>query len=43
MKNKRKLNVIKYNKRILARLNISKEHFKNYIKLKEFKILKIKG
>ena len=36
IKNKRKLNIIKYNKKILARLNINKEHFDNYIKLNEF-------
>ena len=36
LKNKRKLNIIKYNKKILGRLNINKEHFDNYIKLKEF-------
>ena len=36
MKNKRKLNIIKYNKKILGRLNINKEQFENYITLKEF-------
>ena len=36
MKNKRKLNIIKYNKRIMGRLNINKEHLENYIKLEEF-------
>ena len=36
MKNKRKLNIIKYNKKILNRLDINKEHFENYIALKEF-------
>ena len=36
MKNKRKLNIIKYNKRILLRLNIYKIQFENYIQLKEF-------
>ena len=36
MRNKRKLNIIKYNKRILIRLNINKEQFENYIILKEF-------
>ena len=36
IKNKRKLNIIKYNKRILLRLNINREHFKKYILLKEF-------
>ena len=36
IKNKRKLNIIKYNKRILVRLNINKEEFEIYIGLKEF-------
>jgi len=36
MKNKRKLNIIKYNKRILVRLNINKKNFELYSKLKEF-------
>ena len=36
MRNKRKLNIIKYNKRILIRLNINKEQFENYIILEEF-------
>ena len=36
IKNKRKLNIIKYNKRIKFRLSINKEHFDNYIKLNEF-------
>ena len=36
IKNKRKLNIIKYNKRILVRLNINKEEFEIYITLKEF-------
>ena len=36
IRNKRKLNIIKYNKRILIRLNINKKEFENYIKLKEF-------
>ena len=36
MRNKRKLNIIKYNKRILIRLNINKEQFENYIIIKEF-------
>ena len=36
MRNKRKLNIIKYNKRILIRLNINKEQFENYIILKQF-------
>ena len=34
--NKRKLNIIKYNKRILARLNINKKNFEIYEILKEF-------
>ena len=36
LKNKRKLNIMKYNKKILFRLNINKEHFQKYIILKEF-------
>ena len=36
IKNKRKLNIIKYNKRIKAKLNINKEDFEIYITLKEF-------
>ena len=36
IKNKRKLNILKYNKMILARLNINKKHFEIYAKLKEF-------
>ena len=36
LKNKRKLNIIKYNKRIKIRLNINKEDFEIYINLKEF-------
>ena len=36
IKNKRKLNIIKYNKRIKIRLNINKEDFEIYINLKEF-------
>ena len=36
VKNKRKLNTIKYNKKILAKLNLNKDHFENYIRLKEF-------
>ena len=35
IKNKRKLNIIKYNKRILNRLNIVKEDFEMYIRWKE--------
>ena len=34
--NKRKLNIIKYNKIIKAKLNINKEDFEIYITLKEF-------
>ena len=36
IKNKRKLNILKYNKRILYRLNINKEDFEIYKTLKEF-------
>ena len=36
--NKRKLNIIKYNKIIKAKLNINKEDFEIYITLKEFNI-----
>ena len=36
MRNKKKLNIIKYNKRILVRLNINIEQYENYILLKEF-------
>ena len=36
IQNKRKLNIIKYNKRIKAKLNINKEDFEIYITLKEF-------
>ena len=36
IKNKRKLNIIKYNKRIKLKLNINKEDFEIYITLKEF-------
>jgi len=35
LKNKRKLNIIKYNKNLLARLNINKEDFEIYIALKK--------
>ena len=35
LRNKRKLNIIKYNKGILGKLNINKEHFQKYIALKE--------
>ena len=36
IKNKRKLNIIKYNKGMKAKLNINKEDFEIYITLKEF-------
>ena len=36
VKNKRKLNIIKYNKRIKMKLNINKKDFEIYITLKEF-------
>ena len=36
VKNKRKLNIIKYNKNILDKLNITKEDFKIYKTLKKF-------
>ena len=36
IKNKRKLNIIKYNKIIMAKLNINKEDFEIYIALKDF-------
>ena len=36
IKNKRKLNIIKYNKRIKDKLNIHKEDFEIYVILKEF-------
>ena len=36
IKNKRKLNIIKYNKIIKTKLNINKEDFEIYITLKEF-------
>ena len=36
IQNKRKLNIIKYNKRIKVKLNINKEDFEIYIILKEF-------
>ena len=36
IKNKRKLNIIKYNKRIKIGLNINKEYYEIYINLKEF-------
>ena len=36
IKNKRKLNIIKYNKRITTKLNINKEDLEIYKTLKEF-------
>ena len=36
IKNKRKLNIIEYNKRIKSRLNINKQEFEIYKKLKKF-------
>ena len=36
IKNKRKLNIIKYNKRIMIKLDINKKDFEIYITLKEF-------
>jgi Leucine-rich repeat (LRR) protein len=36
IQNKRKLNIIKYNKRIKVKLNINKEDFEIYTYLKEF-------
>ena len=36
MKNKRKLNIIKYNKRIKFKSNINKKDFEIYISLREF-------
>ena len=36
MKNKRKLKLVKYNKRMMNRLNITKSNFQEYEKLKEF-------
>ena len=36
IKNKRKLNIIKYNKRIINKLDINKKDFEIYIILKEF-------
>ena len=36
IKNKRKLNIIKYNKGIKMKLNINKEDYEVYITLKEF-------
>ena len=35
IQNKRKLNIIKYNKRIKAKLNTNKKDFEIYITLKE--------
>ena len=36
IKNKRKLNIIKYNKRVMIKLDITKEDFEIYTILKEF-------
>ena len=36
IKNKRKLNIIKYNKKIMIKLDINKKDFEIYITLKEF-------
>ena len=36
IKNKRKINIIKYNKRTMVKLNINKEDFDIYITLKEY-------
>ena len=36
IRNKKKLNIVKYNKSLLSRLNITKEDFDAYIHLKEF-------
>ena len=38
MRNKKKLNIIRFNKRIKERLNIAKEDYKVYELLKEFNI-----
>ena len=36
LRNKKKLNIIKYNNKLLSRLNVTKEDYKAYINLKEF-------
>ena len=36
LRNKKKMNIIKYNNKLLSRLNITKEDYKAYINLKEF-------
>ena len=36
LRNKKKLNIIKYSNKLLSRLNITKEDFKAYLNLKEF-------
>ena len=36
LKNKKKLNILKYNKTFLSKINITKEDFKVYDSLKEF-------
>ena len=38
IKNKRKLNIIKHNKRVMIKLDINKEDFETYITLKEFNV-----
>ena len=38
IKNKIKLNIIKYNKRVMIKLDINKEDFETYITLKEFNV-----
>ena len=39
IRNKKKLNIIKYNRKLLSRLNITKEDFEAYIHLKVFNII----
>ena len=36
MKNRKKLNIVKYNKKILDKLDITKDDFQAYITLKKF-------
>ena len=36
IRNKKRLNIVKYNKSLLSRLNLTKEDFKAYAHLKEF-------
>ena len=38
IKNKRKLNIIKHNKRVMIKLDINKEDFETYITLREFNV-----